>query len=168
MKKRLLLLLFLTVLLCSCVDKEIIKYDPPGMLVVTETGEYMSTRFGYKWEQDRTEDAVDYVDPLTFEYVPIGMRKGESCFLQFGDNEYAPVMYIIRFYPADGGERQIIDYTINYRDDDPNYAQNYSVELPPVTTSGIYTVEAVWPEWITNSIVTDATYGFEVTVSDAQ
>ena len=164
MKKRLLLLLFLTVLLCSCVDKEIIKYDPPGMLVVTETGEYMSTRFGYKWEQDRTE----YVDPLTFEYVPIGMRKGESCFLQFGDNEYAPVMYIIRFYPADGGERQIIDYTINYRDDDPNYAQNYSVELPPVTTSGIYTVEAVWPEWITNSIVTDATYGFEVTVSDAQ
>ena len=34
-----------------------------------------------------------------------------------------------------------------------------------VTGSGIYTVDAVWPEWITNSLVTDATYGFAVTVS---
>ena len=166
MKKTWLLLLFLPVLLCSCVDKEIIKYDPPGMLVVTETGEYYATRFGYKWEQDRTEEAVDYVDPLTYEYTPIGMHEGEACFLRFGDEEYAPEMYIIRFYPSNGGEKQIIDYTINYRGTDSRFAGNYSVELPPVTESGIYTVEAVWPEWITNSIVTDATYGFEVTVPD--
>ena len=167
MKRLRLLLLFLPIVLCACANKEIIKYDPPGMIVVTETGEFTATRFGYKWEQERKGDAVDYVDPRTYAYTPIGMTQGERCYLRFGDG-YAPEMYIIRFYPADGGDKQIIDYTINYHGNDPRFAENYSVLLPPVAESGIYTVEAVWPEWITNSVVTDATYGFEVIVSGAE
>ena len=164
MKKLLLLLLTLAVF-CSCRHYEIDRYDPPGLLVVTETGEYTATRFGYRWERERKEDAVDYVDPRTYEYTPIHIREGESCELRFG-REFAPEMYIIRFYPGDGGDKQIVEYSLNPHGDDPRYTESSSV-LVPVTESGIFTVEAVWPEWVTNSVVTDATYGFEVIVSDA-
>ena len=165
--KRLLFLLFLMIpLFCSCVHEEIVRYDPPGMFVVTETGEYGATRFGYRWERERKEDAVDFVEPSTYEYEPIVMAAGESCHLRFGEG-FAPEMYIIRFYPGNGADKRVVDYTINYHGNDPRFAENYSVLLPPVTESGIYTVEAVWPEWITNSVVTDATYGFEVSVSEA-
>ena len=166
--KRLLFLLFLMIpLFCSCVHEEIVRYDPPGMIVVTESGEHWATRFGYRWERERKGDAVDFVEPDTYEeYEPIAMHAEEACYLRFGEG-IAPEMYIIRFYPADGAEKRVVDYTINYHGNDPRYAENYSVLLPPVTQSGIYTVEAVWPEWITNSVVTDATYGFEVSVSDA-
>ena len=166
MKKRMLLLLLLlpTLLtaLLSCRHIEIDRYDPPQLIVVTEEGEYTAVRFGYRWERERKEDAVDYVEPRTYAYEPIPVS-AESCQIRFSRG-YAPEMYIIRFYPEDGGDKRIVDYTINPRADDPHFTENSSVLLP-VTESGIFTVEAVWPEWVTNSVVTDATYGFAVTVS---
>ncbi|MBE6725176.1 MAG: hypothetical protein E7576_08315 [Ruminococcaceae bacterium] len=164
--KRLLLLLLILPILCSCRHYEIDRYDPPGLLVVTESGEYTAVRFGYRWERERKEDAVDYVDPRTYDYTPILMSEGETCHLRFG-RDFAPEMYIIRFYPEDGGDKQIIDYTLNPRGGDPRFEGASSVLLP-VTESGIFTVEAVWPEWVTNSVVTDATYGFHIIVSDKQ
>lgn len=160
--KRLLLFLLVFPILCACHHYEIELYDPPGMNIITEEGEYTAVRFGYRWERERKGDAVDYVDPHTYEYTPFSVKKGETCHIRFGSG-YAPEMYIIRFYPEDGGEKQIVDYTINHWGGDPRYAENYSV-MVTIEESGIYTVEAVWPEWITNSVVTDATYGFQVTV----
>ena len=164
--KRLLVLLLMLPVLCSCRHYEIDRYDPPGLLVVTQTGEYTAVRFGYKWERERKEDAVDYVDPSTYEYEPITIAPDESCYLRFGRG-FAPEMYIIRFYPENGGDKQIVDYTLNPHGGDPRFEGDSSVLLP-VTESGIFTVEAVWPEWVTNSVVTDATYGFSIIVSDAE
>ena len=162
--KRTLFLLFLILFLCSCHHYEIERYDPPMLTVVAETGEHVATRFGYRWELERKEDAVDYVDPRFYEeYVPIVVKEGETCRLRFSRG-YAPEMYIIQFFPEDGGEKQIIEYSINRYADDPQNEEEPSVSFT-VTGSGIYTVDAVWPEWITNSLVTDATYGFAVTVS---
>ena len=164
--KKLLVLLLTLPLLVSCRHYEIDRYDPPSLMIVTESGEYTAVRFGYRWERERKEDAVDYVDPVTYEYTPIAVRSDELCHLRFG-REFSPEMYIIRFYPGGGGDKQIIDYSLNPHVDDPTFTGSSSVLLP-ITVSGVYTVEAVWPEWVTNSVVTDATYGFEVIVTDAQ
>ena len=58
---------------------------------------------------------------------------------------------------------QIVDYSLNRHADDPEYEWSASL-LITITESGVFTVEAVWPEWVANSIVTDATYGFRVIV----
>ncbi|MBQ3956768.1 MAG: hypothetical protein II680_12835 [Clostridia bacterium] len=163
MKRILFSLLPLLLLFCSCSREEIIRYDPPMMTIITDSGEYTAVRFGYRWERERKEDAVDYVNPVTYEYAPIPVSAGESCQLAFSGRDTSPEMYIIRFYPAGGGERQIVDYSLNRHADDPEYEWSASL-LITITESGVFTVEAVWPEWVANSIVTDATYGFRVIV----
>ena len=159
-------LLILPLLLASCVDFLLygdVPDEPPQLTVVTETGTFPATRFGYRWETKKVGVIADSMSPFEYEFTPIEVNAGTDVQLVFA-SDAVPYVLNVMFYP-DGEENagSSVEYEENTDGNDPRFAED-SEALFPVTESGIFVVDGLWPVWVKDGINGEAQFAFAVTV----